>query len=171
MYVKTASKAHYFGLQSIDQRLSHLLKSTFRGNKNEFIMINNLAKNWEEIVGKKQAKFCYPKQIKFDKSEKIAKLTIATFNAAIGFFMENNSEIILEKIAALYGFKSITKIIVKQEPRDIGSAETTEINISEDQAKFLEKKTSEIENKDLAATVQKLGREILHQKSSIHRTN
>lgn len=149
-----------FGLQSIEEKLSYLLKPIFQGSKKEFILINNLVKNWEEIVGKKYAKLCYPKSVNFSK-EKLGKLTIAVHNSAVGFFLESNSDIILERIASFYGFKSIAKIIIAQEPKDLDLSVTKEIKLPKEKEEFLERSLDKIEDKDLAETLKKIGREIL----------
>lgn len=149
-----------YGLQSIDQKLTHLLKPLFHGSKKEFILVNNLVKNWQEIIGKKYCDFCYPKTVNFDKTGKNAKLTIAVYNSSVGFFLENNSEILIERIASFYGFKSISKIIIKQEPKDINHGQALDFKLPQAQEKFLEGKISGIEDQDLAATLQKLGREV-----------
>jgi hypothetical protein len=149
-----------YGLQSIDQKISTLLQPLFQGSKKEFIIINNLVKNWQDIVGTKYVTFCYPKSINFDKSQKTAKLTIAVHNPAVGFFLESNTEIILERISSLYGFKNISKIVIKQEPKNIQTQKVKEIRLPEKEEKLLEEKTAAIEDKDLAQTLQKLGREI-----------
>ena len=151
-----------YGLQSIDSKITNLLKPIFQGGKKEFIIINNLVKNWHDVVGEKYVNFCYPKSITFDKSQKSAKLTIAVYNPAIGFFLENNSEIILERISSLYGFKTISKIIIKQEPQNIKPA-ASEIKLPPQEEKFLQEKLNAIEDKELAQTLQKLGREILRK--------
>ncbi len=124
-------------------------------------MINNFAKNWEEIIGKKYAKFCYPKSINFNKDKSGARLTIAVYNSAVGFFLENNSEIILERISSFYGFKSVSKIIIKQEPKNIDAERALDIKLPEMQENFLQEKISEIGDVELAETLRKLGREIL----------
>lgn len=151
-----------YGLQPIEQKLSDFLKPLFQGSKKEFVMINNLVKNWETVIGKKYAEFCYPKSINFAKDKNSAgKLTIAVYNSAIGFFLENNSELIIERIARFYGFKSISKIIIKQEPKIIKQTQNTEIKLSASEENFLHKSITKIEDADLAATLQKLGRDIL----------
>ncbi len=151
----------FYGMQSIDQKLNNLLTPIFSGSKKEFVIINNLVKNWAEIVGAKYSKLCYAKTVSFDKTQKSAKLTIAVHNSAVGFFLENSSEIILERIATFYGYKAITKIIIKQEPKNIKSADTSEIKLSQAKENFLMEKISGIEDQELAATLQKLGRSIL----------
>ena len=154
-----------YGLQSIDQKLSDLLKPLFQGSKKEFILINNLVKNWEYVIGKKYAPFCYPKSVNFGKEKANGKLKIGVYNAAVGFFLENNSELIIERIARFYGFKSITKIIIKQEPKDVNVAKTIEIKLPEAEENYVQKSTSDILDLELAQTLQKLGREILNDKS------
>ena len=152
-----------YGLQTIDQKLTSLLKPLFQGSKKEFLIINNLVKNWEEIVGKKYAKLCYPKSINFSKNARDnfsqAKLTIAVHNSSIGFFLENNSEFLLEKIAALYGFKAIHKIIIKQEPKPSESYEE-DTKFSPIEERKLQEKIKDIKDQDLAQTLARLGREI-----------
>ncbi len=151
----------YYGYQSIEQKLSNLLSRIFSGSKKEFIIINNLTKNWSEIIGDKYSKLCYAKSVSFDKIQKNAKLTISVHNAAVGFFLENNSEVILERIAVFYGFKAINKIIIKQEPKNIIDRKSNEIELSADKEKFLAERISVISDQDLAQTLKKLGREIL----------
>lgn len=152
-----------YGLQSIDQKISHLLKPIFLGSKKEFIMINNLIKNWDEIIGKKYAKFCYAKSVSFSKDKSSGKLTIAVYNPAVGFFLDNSSELIIERIASFYGYKSITKIIICQEPKSLESSDNSEIKLRDDQEDFLKNKIGAINDEGLAETLQKLGREIFRK--------
>ena len=155
-------KKQFRGLRSIEDNISSLLKPVFAGSKKEFILINNLAKNWEEVIGKKYAKFCYPKSVSFSKDKK-SKLTIGVYNSAIGFFLENNSEIIIERIATFYGFKSINKIIIKQEPKDIEGDSKKEIKLGKEEEKTIKNAIKNIEDKELAKTLEKLGAELLNK--------
>ena len=159
----TSSKS--YGLQSIDQKISNLLKPIFAGSKKEFIIINNLVKNWHEIIGKKYADFCYPKFINFDKSQKSAKLTIAVYNSSVGFYLENSSEFLLEKIATLYGYKAITKIIIKQEPKQLNNKIREEIKLPKEQQEKLNAQIKDVTDPDLANILEKLGRDILGHKN------
>ena len=153
-------KKRSLGLQTLEEKMSHLLRPIFQGSKKEFILINNLVKNWSQIVGPKYAKFCTPKLVNFEKNKTGAKLTISVFNSSIGFFLENNSDIIIERIATLYGFKSINKIIIKQEPRSIESI-LPDKKIND---KNIEKKVNatlqNIQYKELEATLKKLAEDI-----------
>lgn len=175
-----------FGFQTLDNKLTTLLKPLFDGNKKEFLIINNLVKNWEEIIGKKYATLCYPKTVHFDSnsrrtstvppsgsqkpnnnsfsdySEKSqAKLTIAVHNAAVGFFLQNNSEYLIEKIASLYGYKAVNKVIITQEPKDSGDKIVFEKKLSAKKEEVLKNQISDIEDKELAKTLETLGRDIL----------
>ena len=154
-----------FGLQSIEQKMASLLKPLFQGSKKEFILINNLVKNWQEVIGKKYAEFCYPKAVTLGKEKGIGgKLTIGVYNSAVGFFLESNSEIIIERIASFYGFKTISKIIIKQEPRIVESNKVREIKLPQAQEDFLSDKILGVEDQDLAETLRKLGREVFDKK-------
>ncbi len=187
------SKTSY-GAQSIESKITNLLKPLFDGNKKEFLIINNLVKNWEKIIGKKYTKLCYPKSINFSKSyqkntsynaiqknsvksydnctsksaghnknllnSSEGKLTIAVYNASVGFFLENNSEFLLEKIASLYGYKAIHKIIIKQEPRQVKDDLDHEIILAEKDEKNLQESLKNIEDVELAKSLATLGRMI-----------
>ncbi len=152
------------GPKSIDDGISKLLKPIFEGSKKEFLLINNLSKNWEDVVGKKYAKSCHPKSVLFSK-DRSAKLTIAVDNPAVGFLLESTSEIILERIASLYGFKSITKIVIKQEPKQSSFKLKKEIKLSAAEENFLQQNLKKIDDSDLAATLEKIGKEILTEKN------
>jgi hypothetical protein len=147
--------------RSIEENLNLVLQPLFSGSKKEFILINNLVKNWSQIIGKKYAKFCTPKMVSFSKDHKTAKLTIIAYNSAIAFFIENNCELILETIASLYGFKTINKIIIKQQPQIIKNTEDEKIILSASKEEFLQDKISDLHDQDLALSLQNLGRHII----------
>ena len=153
-------KKRSFGLQTIEEKMSHLLRPIFQGSKKEFILINNLVKNWAQIVGPKYAKFCAPKMVNFEKNKTGAKLTISVFNSAVGFFLENNSDIIIERIATLYGFKSINRIIIKQEPKNIEMEQLDKKIKDKNIEKMVDSTLENIENKELEATLKKLAEDI-----------
>ncbi|MBP7710615.1 MAG: DUF721 domain-containing protein [Rickettsiales bacterium] len=155
----------FFGLQSIEEKMASLLKPLFSGSKKEFILVNNLVKNWEQVIGKKYAEFCYPKSVNLGKEKSVGgKLTIGVYNPAVGFFLESNAEIIIERIASFYGFKTISKIIIKQEPKVVEGHGVKEIKLPQAQESFLSDKIADVEDQDLAETLRKLGREVLNKK-------
>ena len=151
------------GLQTIDEKISHLLKPIFQNNKKHFLVINNLTKNWADIVGEKNSQSCNPQALNFDREGKNAKLTISAHNSAIAFFLQNNSELIIERIAMIYGFKGISKIIIKQEPRRSENLPEKIIKLDKKSEELLEERIAGIEDKDLAETLRKLGKEIFNQ--------
>ncbi len=159
------TKRSGYGPQSIDSKLTTLLKPLFSGSKKEFLIINNLVKNWEEIVGKKYAKFCKPKEINFSKNpretHRQAKLTIAVYNSSVGFMLENNTEFLLEKIATLYGFKAVHRIIIKQEPQPFENELLEEIKLPSAQEEKLQASIAGIEDKELARSLANLGRAVI----------
>ena len=149
-----------FGLQPLEKNLDSVLKPIFDGSKKEFALINNLAKNWEDVIGKKYSKFCYPKSVTFPKRKNAKpKLTIAVYNPSVGFFLEQNSEIILERIASFYGFRSIEKIVIKQEPKEFETKiDIDEIKIPQKKQEFLDDTLKDIEDKELAKILERLGK-------------
>lgn len=160
--INTNKNQRKYGLQTIDNKISSLLKPILNNSKKEYVLINNLVKNWSQIVGEKSAKFCSPKIVNLDKKNHGLKLTIAVFNPATGFFLEQNSEIIIERIAMLYGFKTINKIIIKQEPKEINFNDTAKI-LPPELNKKIDKTLESIENKDLSATLKNLASEIFNK--------
>jgi hypothetical protein len=152
-----------YGTGHIEGKMTDLLKPLFKADKKNFLIINNLVKNWEKVVGKKYAKLCEAKSVSFDKNKQ-GKLTIAVFNSAVGFFLQSNSEILLEKIASLYGYKAISKIIIKQEAQEVAITKRQDATLPETEEKELQESLKGVKDKDLAATLSRLGREILSKK-------
>jgi len=105
--------------QNINIFLRQLLhkKTATNKNINEFMVINHLSKNWQQIVGLQYCKYCKPKSINIIDKE--VKLTIIAYNSAVAFFLNNATNLIMERIAILYGYKAIKKITIKQELKDI----------------------------------------------------
>lgn len=163
--MKRNNFASGFGFQTLDTKLTSLLKPLFDGNKKEFLIINNLVKNWDEVIGKKYAKLCYPKSVNFMKKDGAdfsqARLTIAVYNSSVGFFLQNNSEYLIEKIASLYGFKAINKVIIVQEPKETGTKIEFAPKLSKEKEEVLKNQIGDIKNRDLAKTLENLGRDIL----------
>ena len=147
--------------KSIEENINQVLQPLFSGSKKEFILINNLVKNWSQIIGKKYARFCSPKMVSFSKDHKSAKLTIIAYNSAIAFFIENNCELIIETIASLYGYKTINKIIVKQQPLNIKNLNEQKIILNPNQEEYLQKKLNGFEDDSLSQTIANLGRDII----------
>lgn len=148
---------------SLEDNLGVVLKPLFSSSKKEFILINNLVKNWENIVGKKYAKLCAPQLVSFNNPKNQGKLTITAYNSAIAFFIENNSELIIERIASLSGFKNIFKIIVKQQPQNITTSNPLPTSLPKKQEEFLKNKIFNIVDQDLANTIANLGRHIINE--------
>lgn len=159
--------------QKIDEMLSELLRPMFDGSKREFLIINNLVKNWSQIVGSSHAKSCQPKFVQLheqsknglDHSASMGKLTIVAFNSSTGFFLKNSAELIIERISSLYGFKAISKIIIKQEPRAFAHNEqfqkSAAIIANESLSEFSQNRISQavaqVKNPELSEILSKLG--------------
>lgn len=163
------TKKRRFGNSHIEDSITNLLKPLYKKDKKNFIIINNLIKNWEKIVGKRFVKFCQAKTISFDKfskdgEKKQAKLTIAAFNSATGFFLKNNSDIIIDRISQLYGYQAISKIIIKQEAKEVKIKDAQEPELNLKQQQTLDSKIEDVKNESLKQTLSKLGADIMSKK-------
>ena len=148
-------KKKLYGPSSIEDHLSLFLKPVIKQNKKEFSLLTALVKNWQSIIGDKYHKLCYPKSVSSSREGNVS-LTIGAYNPAIGFFLKNNSPLILERIASFYGYKMVNKINIKQEPQDIENNQN-QIKLTDKQEKYLKKQIANIEDQNLAESLSKLG--------------
>lgn len=143
------------GMQHIDNKITDLLKPVFKNDKRKFIAINNLFKNWNSIIGNKYHNYCSPKSIKSEGKNNT--LFIYAHNSSIGFIIENNSEIIIEKIASLYGYKPINKIKVIISPKNIKINEASRNKLTQEiNNELITNNLSYINDLELAETLAKL---------------
>ncbi len=149
------------GFRPLESQISQILKPIFFKKKDSFLVINNLNKNWQKIVGERCWQFCHPKKIKFEKNKKAdALLTIAADNSAIAFYLEANNNQIVENIASYYGYKVVADIRIVQEPRILVERKLVEINqnISQKNQELINDVTLQIKDPELKSILQKLGR-------------
>ena len=152
-----------YGLMPIEKHISQILKPVFVKKKDNFLVIRNLNKNWQKIVGTRCWQFCSAKKINFAKNKKSdAVLTIATSNSAVAFYIEANSNQIIENIASYYGYKIVSEIRIIQEPANLAEKPIVIAKkISQEQQDFIAKSTSIIKNEELKLVLQQLGSSIL----------
>ncbi len=53
----------YRGRTSLEYQISKLAKSIPKKNKENYMAVYNISKNWNQIIGKKYAKYCHPSKI------------------------------------------------------------------------------------------------------------
>jgi hypothetical protein len=152
-----------YGFLPLETHISKILKPVFAKKKDNFLVIGNLNKNWQKIVGEKCWRFCSVKKIKFAKNKKSdAIVTIAASNSAIAFYIEANSSQIIENIASYYGYKIVSQIKIVQEPSDLMEEPIVIAKkISQEQQDFIAKSTSIVKNEELKLVLQQLGKSIL----------
>ncbi|MCE3255530.1 MAG: hypothetical protein K0R25_1024 [Rickettsiaceae bacterium] len=156
------------GLSPLTDKIGQVLKPIFAKRKDDFLILGNLSKNWQKIVGEKCWQFCHPKKVKFEKNKKAnGVLSISAYNSSIGFYLEANSSQIIENIASYYGYKIISEIRIIQEPKQLDQKpkEVAE-EINQKQQDFILESTTKIEDKELKNILQKLGKSIWTKKSS-----
>ncbi len=153
-----------FGFRSLENKISQILKPIFvqgKNRKDNFLVIGNLNKNWQKIIGEKCWQFCSPKKIKFEKNKKAAGiLTIAVNNSATAFYLEASTNQIIENIASYYGYKIVAEIRIIQEPKILVAEKPDEIikdNIVQNQD-LIANSTAIIKDAELKDILQKLGK-------------
>lgn len=162
---RTKSRDFYFS--PLENKISQILKPIFSkkkdAKKNNFLIINNLNKNWQKIVGEKCWQFCHPKKIKFEKNKKSAGiLNISAHNSSIAFYLEANSNQIIQNIASYYGYKIVAEIRIIQEPQNLVAVPTKIVKIiNQKQQDFISDSTTKIKDANLKNILQELGKSII----------
>ena len=121
-----------------------------------------ILQHWDEIVGDEMKSGVYPDKITYGKNGGVLHLRVAS--GAFAMLVEHRREILLDRLAAFNGHKSITAIKVLQ-----GEIRLPEVNkksipmrfLTNDEEHSLESKTQTIEQKDLRVAVASLGKSIL----------
>lgn len=150
-------------LEPISAKISQILKPIFLKKKDNFVVVNNLQKNWQKIVGEQCFQFCSIKKIQFEKNKKAgASLYIRAYNSAVAFYLEANSNQIIQNIASYYGYKIVAQIKIIQEPKNIDLVKEVvkASKISVEQQKIIEDSTDKINDKELKLVLQNLGKVI-----------
>ncbi len=150
------------GFVKIENSISEVLKPIFTKKKDNFLAINNLNKNWQNIVGEKCWQSCFPKKITFEKNKKNnGVLTISASNASIAFYLEANTSQIIQNIASYYGYKIVDAIRVISEPRVTEEIKKKDvIEVSPERQNFINKSTAIVKDDELRSILQKLGKSI-----------
>ncbi|MFT7086857.1 MAG: hypothetical protein ACJAZX_000277 [Rickettsiales bacterium] len=160
------NNSHGYGFKPLDKNISHILKPIFTKKKDHYLVLNNLTKNWQKIIGEKCWQFCFPKKITFEKNKKSnAILTISAGNSSIGFYLESSSNQIVENIAIYFGYKIVKEIRIVQEPLNIKEEEVKIITpLSAEKQNLINKSTNFIKDEGLRSVLQKIGESIIsHQ--------
>jgi hypothetical protein len=159
----------YQGFVPLETQISKILKPVLVKKKDHFLLMKNLNKNWQKIIGEKCWQFCAPKKIQFADGKKFGKkshgtLYIKAYNSAMAFYLEANCNQIVENIASYYGYKIIEQIKIIQEPKNIltnNNQEKIEQKISPEKQNLITKKLDNIKDLELKNILQKLGTSIL----------
>jgi hypothetical protein len=155
----------YNGFQKLDQKISKIIKPISKKKKDNFLILNNLEKNWEKMVGAKYYQFCYPKKVQFNTNNKTV-LFIGAYNAAVAFALESQQNYIIEKIASYFGYKIISNIKISQELREMKLIKKGKKLILEPKdEELIAQNIENIKDKNLQEVLEKLGKEIFAKKT------
>ena len=152
----------YRGRTSLEYQISKLAKSIPKKNKENYMAVYNISKNWNKIIGEKYAKYCHPKKIATNQFKK-STLFICAYNSASAFALDASKNDIIEKIACYFGYKLIDYVRITQEIQEIEDVKIKK-PLKADDIKIIKDKISNIKDKKLQKTLQKLGEDILRKK-------
>ncbi|MFT6106762.1 MAG: hypothetical protein ACJA0S_000438 [Rickettsiales bacterium] len=157
------NNSNSYGFKTLENKISQILKPILTKKKDNFLVINNLYKNWQKIVGEQCFKHCFPKKITFEKGKKInGVLTIGAGNSAVSFYLEANSNQIIQSIASYYGYKIVGKIRIIQEPTISDQLDDKIIKaVSKESQDLINESTKIIKDEELKSVLQRLGKSIL----------
>lgn len=159
----------YNGFKKLEDNIGQIIKPISRKKKDNFFIVNNLAKNWQNIVGEQYSKFCKPQKVNFNHDKK-AILTISASNSAVAFALESKSQDIIEKIAIYFGYKLVSSIKITQTLREAEKSTTNSTKdlkiLSNEDENLILQLTQEVKDKNLQEILQKLGKSIFSKKLS-----
>ena len=150
------------GFLALEKNLSRILKPVLFKKKTDFLVINNLSKNWQKIVGENCWQFCLPKKIKFEKNKKAnGLLTIGAHNSSVAFYLEAGTNLIIQNIASYYGYKIVSEIRIIQEPKTIKiEQKKTAPKLNPEQEELITNSIKSIKDEGLKSILQQLGTSI-----------
>ena len=70
--------------------------------------------SWHEIVGHEWAKYTIPVKISSDQHNNCRTLHIIAYNSGVAFEMQYAHDIIIERLAQIFGYKTIKRIKIQQ---------------------------------------------------------
>lgn len=155
----------YSGPRNLENNISKLIKPILKKKKDHFRIINDLRKNWQEIIGEKYYQYCYPKKVTINQDKK-AVLFIGSYNSAVAFALEGNQNIILEKIASHFGYKIISNIKISQELKEIKlKKKEKKIKLDTKDENLIQENIKNIKDESLKDVLHKLGQSIFNKKT------
>lgn len=102
------------GLISFKYSAKQILNPILKNPK--YVIIYEIIRNWENIIGIKYKDYCILEKITMLNDKKQANIIIKSYNSSTSFFLNNNSQYIIDKINSIFGYQIISKFLIKEVP-------------------------------------------------------
>lgn len=125
--------------------------------------------NWADIVGKELAELTKPIKIEFKKeSRKQGVLHIEAASGALALELQQNSKMVIAKVNVFFGYEAVERIkivqnlrIMKDKKISLYSDNSEKKLVSKNEENYIRQQVKGINNSELSATLEKLGRSII----------
>lgn len=119
---------------------------------------SRITTDWHNIVGSNISKYSNPVKLQFNSNDQTdGILHVEVYNSSIAMEMTYMQPMILEKIAIFYGYKSISRIKIKQKPGKDIEIETPKLQTTHKIQSSTENIIKQIDDPDLRSILQSLG--------------
>ena len=126
---------------------------------------NKIIVDWDKIAGERIAKFSSPRKIYFQKEKRSeGVLHVEVYDSSLAMEMTYIEPVIIEKIAAYFGYKAVAKIKIIQNLKKIVDDKQEakpEIILSNKNNRSLNDSLADIEDEEMRLCLQKLGSDVL----------
>ena len=144
------SKTYVQGLRPFGNTLPRGIKGILKKNGYNY---SEIISKWNFLVGQDISNCCYPKSIKMSQANKNGTLVLSV-ERGNEINVEYSKTEIINKINSYFGYKLINKI--RLQTFNSANIKQKKQNILSKSIKKLEKKISEIKNKDIRNSLSKL---------------
>jgi hypothetical protein len=105
--------------KSVDQIMQTVTLPAFK--KKGFIHTRLIAE-WEQVAGKELAALCHPIEVKFPRGKKDNGTLVLMVDSGSALMIQHQQGLLLEKLAIYFGYRAITKLVLKHQPLPIRAA-------------------------------------------------
>jgi len=162
--INISEERHSSDLESLGSIFMPIIKNSLSA---EDLIGTDIILNWRNIIGNEMATFCQPLNTKYNPHTNCRTLYIETPVGGFALEIQHRENYILEKINAYFGYQAIHKLNISQNanirPMFTGkkAENTQELEVSEEDKKYLMQLTEEIKDEKLRENLIKIGKKIL----------
>lgn len=126
-----------------------------------------IARHWPEIAGETLARVSVPEKIAYEKGERTrGTLQLRVSNSALATEIQHSEPIIVERINTYFGYQAVARLRLIHGPVPPSRAEAPPRRpLTPDEETTLEGQLSSVEDEDIKAALEGLGRAMAARKS------